>query len=318
MSRILPYYKWFPRDFRASTKVMSLSWEEKGVYRELLDIQWDENGIPDDLAECMRLVRGAKKKCVERVISLFFVPHPTLSGLLINRKLHALRENTEEVSKTKANAGKRSGESRRETPAKDEHMFDSARTHVPVLLNEKATTRTRDSQKLELEEEYTPLPPDSGTPASTEGEGEGISQAEAEARHHREYCRKEAKGLPKAFLDDGAFRDAWCDWVAHLKARHHKGFNPPFTTVSRHKEQIRMHSVADATWALKEGIRRNLPFPADPAKRAAGSSSGSVDLMSAAAPLKNPIPTDYYDPLEVCGLQSPPPERQRRRAEPSA
>lgn len=31
--------------------------------------------------------------------------------------------------------------------------------------------------------------------------------------------------------------------------------------------------MSDATWALTEGIRRNLPFPADPSKRPAAERS---------------------------------------------
>lgn len=155
---------------------------------------------------------------------------------------------------------------------------DSLNAHGAVTDGIGTGNREEEGEK----EEDPPLPPDCEPSASTEDEGEGVSQEEAEARHHREYCRKEAKGLPSAFLADAAFRDAWCDWIAHLKARHHKGFNPPFTTVTRHKEQIRAHSVADATWALTEGIRRNLAFPADPAKRPAASATAGeyVDYQS--------------------------------------
>ena len=158
----------------------------------------------------------------------------------------------------------------------------------------------------EGEGDNTPLPPDCETPASTEDEGEGLSQEDAETRHHREYCRKEAKGLPQAFLDDQAFRDAWCDWLAHLQARHHKGLRPPFTTIDRHKRQIAHLGVTDAVWALEEAMRRNLAFPADPAKRPAPATTGGVwDGLSVPAtpeqraaqavmprPFRNPFASD--------------------------
>lgn len=152
-------------------------------------------------------------------------------------------------------------------------------TRDPRVSDAPSLREGKGSEGKGSEEKNTPLPPEGSGPATTEGTEGELSQEEAEARHFRDYCRKEAKGLPMAFLDDATFRDTWCDWIAHLKARHHKGFNPPFTTVSRHKEQIRAHSVADAIWALEEGIRRNLPFPADPSKR----------------PAADPAPSEYED-----------------------
>lgn len=53
----LPGYRWFPRDFASSTRGWPLA--ARGVYRELLDAQWDLGALPanpDDL----RKLAGAK------------------------------------------------------------------------------------------------------------------------------------------------------------------------------------------------------------------------------------------------------------------
>jgi len=42
----LGYYKWYPRDFAMSSIVRRMSVTAKGVYRELLDLQWEDSGVP--------------------------------------------------------------------------------------------------------------------------------------------------------------------------------------------------------------------------------------------------------------------------------
>jgi hypothetical protein len=45
----LPYLRWFVTDYRASRNANRLTWQERGLYRELLDECWIEGSIPDDL-----------------------------------------------------------------------------------------------------------------------------------------------------------------------------------------------------------------------------------------------------------------------------
>jgi len=47
----LRYYKWFWKDWRANRKVQRMSWQARGLYRELLDELWSEGVIPDDLGK---------------------------------------------------------------------------------------------------------------------------------------------------------------------------------------------------------------------------------------------------------------------------
>ena len=46
----LPYYKWFWIDYRANRKVQRMSWQARGLYRELLDEFWSEGILPLDLS----------------------------------------------------------------------------------------------------------------------------------------------------------------------------------------------------------------------------------------------------------------------------
>jgi uncharacterized protein YdaU (DUF1376 family) len=47
----LPYFKWMWRDWRSNRRVQRMSWAAKGLYRELLDEQWAEGSIPNDMRE---------------------------------------------------------------------------------------------------------------------------------------------------------------------------------------------------------------------------------------------------------------------------
>ena len=107
------WYKWFPRDYMTSPKVMALTWEEQGIYRFLLDFQWINEGIPADLSKCCAIVRGAKRKSVENVVTTFFTAHPDRSDLLVNERLLSCQRDNQRISKKNSEAGKASGESRK-------------------------------------------------------------------------------------------------------------------------------------------------------------------------------------------------------------
>jgi uncharacterized protein YdaU (DUF1376 family) len=61
----LPYYKWLVRDYRANRKVHKMSWQAKGLYRELLDEFWIDGPLPNDLA-ALAEVCGCTRKEFDR------------------------------------------------------------------------------------------------------------------------------------------------------------------------------------------------------------------------------------------------------------
>jgi len=52
----LGWYKWFPRDFLASATVRKMSYTAQGIYRALLDLQW-EIGVPLSYPEATLVLR---------------------------------------------------------------------------------------------------------------------------------------------------------------------------------------------------------------------------------------------------------------------
>lgn len=50
----LPRMPWYPRDFLASTQ--GWTFDQRAIYRALLDVQWDVGSLPDDEAALRRLL----------------------------------------------------------------------------------------------------------------------------------------------------------------------------------------------------------------------------------------------------------------------
>ena len=52
------WYKWYPRDFAMSSTVRRMSYLAQGIYRALLDLQWEDGSVPvsmPDVAQILRL-----------------------------------------------------------------------------------------------------------------------------------------------------------------------------------------------------------------------------------------------------------------------
>ena len=51
-----PWYPTFPKDFLTDSAYLMMSWEERGFYRHLLDLNFLEMGLPEDPAEICKLI----------------------------------------------------------------------------------------------------------------------------------------------------------------------------------------------------------------------------------------------------------------------
>lgn len=90
---------WFPASFCSSTRGWPLT--ARGIYRELLDSQWEIGGLPVEPRELQQLIRAtnAEWKYWPKVEPKF----PTCSdGLRWNAKLERMREHSIDRSKKAA------------------------------------------------------------------------------------------------------------------------------------------------------------------------------------------------------------------------
>jgi hypothetical protein len=99
----LGWYKWYPRDFLASATVRKMSYTSQGIYRALLDLQW-ETGVPLSYLEACLVLRLSETE-QEEFQPFFNACFP--EG--INAKLMEQRDKQSEAIKAQSEAGKRGG-----------------------------------------------------------------------------------------------------------------------------------------------------------------------------------------------------------------
>ena len=51
-----PAYQWYPKDWQSDSRVRRMTYEQRGIYRELLDIQWLEGSLPDDAQQLAEIL----------------------------------------------------------------------------------------------------------------------------------------------------------------------------------------------------------------------------------------------------------------------
>jgi len=104
----LPYYKWYWIDYRANRKVQRMSWQARGLYRELLDEFWSEGTLPND-THVLADICGCDH-------TTFMLHWPQIEGCweetqdgLINAKMDAQRTEVDSSRVAKAKAGAKGG-----------------------------------------------------------------------------------------------------------------------------------------------------------------------------------------------------------------
>ena len=99
----LGWYRWYPRDFLASATVRKMSYCSQGIYRALLDLQW-ETGVPLSYLDACLVLRLSENEKQE-FEPFFDVCFP--NG--INAKLMEQRHRQTQAIKAQSEAGKRGG-----------------------------------------------------------------------------------------------------------------------------------------------------------------------------------------------------------------
>ena len=133
-----PSFPFYPNDWLSSPTIDRMSLSEQGAYLRLLLYCWQSQtvAIPNDddwLADVSRL-RGEWSGKSGKLIRTCFVDHPTLPGMITNRKLHEIWSARQEYRKKASEAGKKSGKVRRRQSQKNKTKVPSTdlqRTYEP-------------------------------------------------------------------------------------------------------------------------------------------------------------------------------------------
>lgn len=105
---------WFGPDFRGSLKVQAMTWAEQGMYRHLLDLAWENGGIPSDLEDVRSILRLSPEEFAAawKRIGRCFVAHPDDPDRLINERQEKERGIRESIRQERAEAGARGNSAR--------------------------------------------------------------------------------------------------------------------------------------------------------------------------------------------------------------
>ena len=128
-----PAFQFYPRDYMSDIKVRLMSHEQKGIYVDLLCLDWDEDGIPQDV-EDLALLTGLEparfRAHWEKRIACCFVEHPTKLRFLTSKRLEVERTKQRLNSeKAKASADARWDVVRRERERRAQEIADAMRPH---------------------------------------------------------------------------------------------------------------------------------------------------------------------------------------------
>lgn len=84
----LPWYKWYPTDWRLSESRADMDLAERGLYRDLLDIHYSDGSIPADPAVLAKMlsVDPVAFAAAWVKVSLRFKPHRTNPERLVNKR----------------------------------------------------------------------------------------------------------------------------------------------------------------------------------------------------------------------------------------
>lgn len=105
----LPYYKWLWRDWRSNRRVQRMSWAAKGLYRDLLDEQWAEGSIPNDihdLADICGCPTAVMQQYWPEIEQCF---DEREDGRLINAKMENQRTDLDAKRIKQSDAGRKGG-----------------------------------------------------------------------------------------------------------------------------------------------------------------------------------------------------------------
>jgi uncharacterized protein YdaU (DUF1376 family) len=103
----LPMLPWFPRDFMSSTRGWKLA--ERGLYRELLDAQWELGALPANLNDLADITGARRREFASAWVRVKAKFVSNGNGGLINLKLEEHRQDALRRIRDFSNAGRLGG-----------------------------------------------------------------------------------------------------------------------------------------------------------------------------------------------------------------
>lgn len=135
----LHYFPWYYLDWLSSSNVTMMTYEEKGLYTDMISRCYKDNGLPNDEESLQRLFNGCSTTALTTVQRMFYVDG---NDRLQHEKLDKIKKDQGVMIKNASNAGKASAAKRKERKIKE---LGNA-TAVEIPLNGKATIKTEQNK----------------------------------------------------------------------------------------------------------------------------------------------------------------------------
>jgi uncharacterized protein YdaU (DUF1376 family) len=147
----MPWYAWYPIDYRASRNANRLDYVQRGLYRELLDECWVEGAIPDDiekLADIARCPIGVMAEAWPTLRKLF-VPLDGLDGMFLSSKRLEIERSADDALRVaRANAGRKGGLARAENAKQKQANPSDASSNLASTAVQSISPRSKALQPL--------------------------------------------------------------------------------------------------------------------------------------------------------------------------
>ena len=135
----LHYFPWYYEAWLSASNVTIMTYDEKGLYTDMISRCYKDNGLPNDEESLQRLFNGCSTTALTTVQRMFYVDG---NDRLQHEKLDKIKKDQGVMIKNASNAGKASAAKRKERKIKEL----SNATAVEIPLNEKATNRTEQNK----------------------------------------------------------------------------------------------------------------------------------------------------------------------------
>jgi len=126
-----PAYQWYVKDWRSSRKVQLMTYQQRGMYREMLDEQWEEFSLPDSPHAVAALLGGHAGIWEKEWKTLRACFTLISEGRIQNKRLEKERAKQRNRREAGSRGGQNSGKSRH---GQVEALSDSASSKPPDLL----------------------------------------------------------------------------------------------------------------------------------------------------------------------------------------
>ena len=139
-----PAYQWYPGDAAADARYRAMSYEQRGIYRELLDLQWMNGPLSGDtkrLAKVLGVTHARFRKAWDGGVSDCFLEQK--DGTFVNERLAREFERLQNQKAKAAANGRRGAISRwgGQSPPTDSPMAKDG-TSAPALASTSALENT--------------------------------------------------------------------------------------------------------------------------------------------------------------------------------